>query len=140
MALQEGDSVSLSVGLPLKIADFEYLKPHASITRVLSDDVAGDLDLMSDALREAVYRSVLDCIYLTNELVEVLDENGGDLEALAAYCAEKVGKPNDYQIQVGSGQTTSKKGPVKKTPFKKGPKKKVKAAKGKGPKRKKITG
>jgi len=81
--LREGDKVtlSLSVAIPNPLNKYNAFKPHAAVTRTLSDDIEGDMATLEAAVKKEYRRALLLCITEMNDLIEVLDgECGGDLE------------------------------------------------------------
>lgn len=124
--LKEGDILTLSVGYPLMIAEFQYLKPHASVTRKLSDDVAGDLREMDQALRLGLRCSMVTCIAELSEVVMLLDEVGGDIDALAEKLVQEldhVAKGTHIEVETSDDGGTAKGG-TKKAAKKKGARRK----------------
>lgn len=114
--LKEGDTLTLSAGYPLKIDEFQYLKTHASVTRKLSDDVAGDLREMDQALRLGLRCSMVTCIEELSEIVMLLDEVGGDIDALAEKLVQEldhVAKVTHIEVETGDGGGTTKGGTKK---------------------------
>ena len=120
--LKEGDILTLSVGYPLMIAEFQYLKPHASITRKLSDDLVGDLRDMGEQVRLALRRSLVCCIEELSEVAALLDETGGDIDLLAERLTqelENVTKGASIEVKTSSGEKKAHKKAAKKKPGKK---------------------
>lgn len=129
--LKEGDKLTLSAGFPLKLDEFQYLKPHAAITRTMSDDVTGDIQDMEDALGVALRRSLVCCIMEISDLVEKLDAVDGDVDALAELVTKELsdGKVSEVphikvESNVSRNKKAVKKGSVSKPARKKGAKKK----------------
>lgn len=128
--LKEGDKLTLSAGYPLKIDEFQYLKPHAAITRTLSDDITGDIQGMEDALKVALRRSLVCCITEISDLVEKLDAVDGDIDDLAVLVTKELdnGRVSEIaHIEVeghGGGHKKPKPPPAKKATKKKSAKKK----------------
>lgn len=87
--LQEGDQVTLALGPTIQFATYQSVKPHAAVTRVLSDDIQGDLESMSQDLRELFKRSLRIELEIVNEMLEALDQGG--LDGLVEYCLQEVG-------------------------------------------------
>ncbi len=118
--LKEGDTFTLSAGYPLKIDEFQYLKPHASVTRKLSDDLAGDLQEMDQALRLGLRHSLVNCVEELSEVVKLLDEADGDVEVMAERMAQEldhVAKVTHIEVETGgdgSGKAGTKKAAKKK--------------------------
>lgn len=136
--LKEGDVLTLSAGYPLKIDEFQYLKPHASITRKLSDDIMGDLREMQTELQNALRRALVVCITEVSELVEKLDQVDGDVDDLAELVTKELddGKVAEIAHVEVEGHDGGHKKPAKKAAKKKGGAGKL--AKKKGSKKKKL--
>ena len=96
--LQEGDKITLGCSPTIKVGDsFVFLKPHASVTRTLSDDVMEDLTDAQTQLRALLFRSLRTEIEAINNVYDALGD-GDDLEALIALCEKEIG---DVESQTG---------------------------------------
>ncbi len=130
--LKEGDTVSMGCNPTIKVGnDFLFLKPHAVITRTLSDDVMGDLKEMQAELRTQLVRALRCEISGVSDIYEALGEDA-DLEALMTFCEKEVGDvegqitfkvhegESEPKVEIdGSGNVVAKsKGVTKKGPGK----------------------
>lgn len=95
MPLRPGDEVSLTASPTIALGEFQFLKPGATVKRVLSDDVEGDLEQIQQDLRHVLDRSCLVELHALNDYVEALNE--GSVEALADYCLKEIGHGNQGQ-------------------------------------------
>lgn len=107
--LKPGDSVSISVSPTIQLREYQFLKPSATVRRVLSDDVDGDLAEMAVEVRRLAVRAATIELGLINELLDVVEE--GDMDTLAAYLAENA----DGKAQVVPEEDRSARRGTKKT-------------------------
>ncbi len=90
MPLREGDVVTLSAAPVVVLTQYDRLKPHASVTRTLSDDVAGDLAEMQVELRKQVFISLRLLLQAGSDMYDALGKDL-DLDALMERCAKEIG-------------------------------------------------
>lgn len=72
---QTGDSVTLSAGGSIPLADYANVKPHASITRVMGDDPEADLAEMMQLLTDGLKRSMLVQMGFASCVAELLGDD-----------------------------------------------------------------
>lgn len=116
--LQEGDKVTLGLGPTIQFAPYQSVRPHAAVTRVMSDDILTDLENMAKDLRELLLRSLRVELGLTNEMLEAVEQGGVD--GLAEFCMQEIGdvaEKSSFTVQKGkAGKKGGKKKAVKKHP------------------------
>ncbi len=144
--LKEGDTVSMGCNPTVKVGnDFLFLKPYAVVTRMLSDDVMGDLKELQSELRTQLFRALRCEIRGVSDIYEALGDDA-NMEALLAFCEKEVGNveaQSTFQVHAGEGGPkvapkaqggVTKKGPSKSAKAKPGGKKKPAGAVLKKPK------
>jgi len=82
--LRAGDRVTLGVSPTVEVAPYQFLKPTASVTRTLGDDVDGDIADMQAALTDAIYRATEVHVAATAELMDAIEDGG--LERVLDAC------------------------------------------------------
>jgi hypothetical protein len=110
----KGDVVTFSASPVIKLADYQYLKPQATVTRTLQGTdqvmIANELDAIKTDLRYALLQSLLTELEFDNEIASVLAECE-TLEEIAAWAMKEMG----YGPQGEDGKKNgSQKGPGKK--------------------------
>lgn len=121
MPLKPGDTVTLSISPTVQLAPYQYLKPTASLTRKLGDDVESSLEEMSADLRKLAARATLMELNVVNDLYDAL--GSGDQKSLEAYCMKEIGYVAQGQSEsapVGPKPKPSLKSGIGKGPVKKG--------------------
>lgn len=88
LEFKSGDSVTLSASVPVALTQYDRLKAHATITRVLGDDIETDLAEMEFLLKQLLYRSVQVQLDPMEAMIAALDEGGVD--ALKEMCCREV--------------------------------------------------
>jgi len=96
--MQPGDVITLSISPSLQYARFGFLKPSASLTRVLGPVPEDTIADMEKDLRIHAIRALSLEISLLSELGQVVDQEG--TEGLVNYCeSNKQGKPYVPKVQ-----------------------------------------
>lgn len=87
MPLRPGDTVSMSLRPPVKLAEYTYLKTGATLTRVLGDDPEGDLRDMKALLPRLYAEAVGVDLDLFSALTEIIES--GSMDDLRAWITEQ---------------------------------------------------
>jgi len=112
--LRTGDTIRLSVNPTISIADFKNLKPSASISRVIGDDVEGDLAEVREELQSAIYEAIAMELGVLNEMAQIID-SATTIEEIAEVMARKVRHVTvEEEPAGGRSQKSSAKKPCKK--------------------------
>ncbi len=88
MSLQPGDVVNLSATVPIALTQYDRIKAHASVTRVISDDVERDLQEMDASVRVLLFRSARAQILPLSMMLEAVENEG--LDGLLRVCEEVI--------------------------------------------------
>lgn len=105
MPIQPGDKVTLSINPTVQLAEFHYVKPHASITRECGDDPEATLDEMQQDLHGMICRAMAAELGVLQDLYDALEEGK---DALVDYCLANLnGATHESEGQTRSKRTTS---------------------------------
>lgn len=111
--LKEGDTVTVGCSPTIKVGEsFIFFKPHASVSRKLTDDVTGDLKEINEELRKRLFASLRVEIESVNSVYNALGDSD-DLEALVALCEKEAGDvtaQSSFQVSGGQGLAKGKDG------------------------------
>jgi len=110
----KGDVVTFSASPVIKLAEYQYLKPQATVTRTLQGTdqvmIANELDAIKTDLRTALLQSLLTELEFDNEVALAVAECE-TIEEIAAWAMKEMG----YGAQGQDGKKkASQKGPGKK--------------------------
>lgn len=114
--LKPGDVITLEAAPTVQCEQYALiLKPSASVTRELGDDIPKDLEEMSQALRAALLRSAATQMGVVEDMVTAYD-NGGK-SGVIDYCMKELGLNGEDSIKRRTGggvAATRKKRPPKR--------------------------
>lgn len=97
-AFRTGQRITLSASPTIQLAEYQYLKPMASITITVGDDPESDIEDAREGLQRAIYESIRVELGIRNDIQEFLAETEEiDLDTLAAFCTEKA---NGHEVTV----------------------------------------
>ncbi len=126
MALQKGDVVTLSASPTIPLAPYINLKPSASITVTLGDDIVSTIDRAKSDLRRLLLQSAAIELGVSNDLSAAL--KSGDLEG---YIEKELNHGHEGSTHSSGNRTDevgvpvkANKGPVRQGPIKQGPQRK----------------
>jgi hypothetical protein len=107
--LKEGDTVTVGCNPTVKVGEgFLFFKPHASVTRMLSDDMMGDLKDMQAELRKQLFRALQTEIVGVSDIYEALGD-GAEMDDLLALCKKEMGDVEAQStFQVHEGEVAPK--------------------------------
>lgn len=98
---QPGQRVTLSANPTIQLAEYQYLKPMASVTFEIGDDPEQDIAEGRAALRRALYESIRTDLGLRNEIQNYIADNEElSLDALAEFCTE-MAHDNEGEVEEG---------------------------------------
>ena len=128
--LKQGDIITLTSNPTIQIADYQYIKAGASVTRTIESDnpseIAAEFAALEAHLKKMVFVAIAREIEIMDGCYEVV--GGGTLEGLLEYCKKEIG--DGESAPKGNGKAGKKVG---KGVFGKGPKKTPTKLHGKGP-------
>lgn len=107
--MKEGDRVEIGSNPTIKVGEgFMFFKPYASVSRTLSDDVAGDMTALAGELRKQLFRVLRGEIDFVNTVYSALGADA-DVEALQKLCEKELanGEGNVSFKVTGAGEGSS---------------------------------
>lgn len=88
MPLRQGDTVSLSISPAVQLTRYQFLKSHATLTRVLGADPEADVADAQQELRKLYFQTVHAELTMLDELSQIISKEG-TTEAVAHYAAKQ---------------------------------------------------
>lgn len=107
MPLRPGDTVSMSLRPPVKLAEYTYLKTGATLTRVLGDDPEADLRDMKTLLPRLYAEAVGVDLDLFSALTEIIES--GSMDDLRAWITEQASGLEEIRNQKEGGKASSRR-------------------------------
>lgn len=105
--MKKGDRVTLESHPAIRLSKYEYVKPGASLTRVLGDDPDADVATMRVDLRRMLMESLSVELAVLRRTAKAIDGKTTDegMKALRALCEKELGGENiQAQVVVAQGE------------------------------------